>query len=245
MIQPPAAWRQEGTVAMFGGTTGAPQAIVEPANPELGCLLCAADGESQRVLQTRAPVIAQLSDYCLTELYDRGGDLALQYAQIERAGVAPQIYWRSLFSGDVSGVELIVSLQTNRLESLPESTLSTETIGPLWQWSDERRDWVAAESENFTPELAVPPRAGSLWLARISPLFTYCEMTLAGGATLDFSTTLRGWRVTTHLFRGEHLEKGVIRRARAIALLLPREDDQATAVRRFAEFLASPPPLTT
>lgn len=232
-------------MAIFGGTIGAPQAIVEPANPELGCLLCAADGESQRALQTRAPVIAQLSDYALSEIYDRGGDLALQYAQIERAGVAPQIYWRSQSTSDFLGVELIVSLQTNRLESLPESTLSTEAAGPLWQWCDERGNWIAADSESFSRELTIPPRAGSLWLARISPQITYCEMTLAGGATLDFSPTVRGWRVTTHLFRGEHLEKGVIRRARALALLLPRDDDQAIAARRYAEFLASPPPLTT
>jgi hypothetical protein len=43
----------------------------------------------------------------------------------------------------------------------------------------------------------------------------------------------------------ESLEKGVIRRARLRGLFVPRADDLVTASQLFAEFAASPPPLTT
>jgi hypothetical protein len=43
---------------------------------------------------------------------------------------------------------------------------------------------------------------------------------------------------------GEHLEKGVIRRAQIGAWLVPRDTDQLWALRLYRQFLADPPPLT-
>ena len=52
------------------------------------------------------------------------------------------------------------------------------------------------------------------------------------------------WQLTYELL-GEHLEKGVIRRAQLAVWQIAQEADQALAAELWRGFLLAPPPLTT
>jgi hypothetical protein len=182
----------------------------------------------------------------IEESYTRGPDLVATYAQPSNHTVRPQVYWRALIdeSKRQFGVDLIVSMQTSLLASVPAT--DCVSMYPARQCIVMRPDLSLEHLDCMTcPD----------WTAVQSPavIIRHREFDLDLTAMVhpsDWTTTkIRAsedqyMQVRFDLF-DESLEKGVIRRGRLRAALLPRRDAQARLVELFEQFAALEPPLTT
>ncbi len=173
------------------------------------------------------------------DAYIRGEDLVVTYAQTASRTVRPQVYWRGIAPApQVSGVELIVSMQTSLLDSSP--VLSIETHWPAAETLIRQHDggWKTCGPGETTVS-AEPP---AVFLFRpADAAFSYAE--------LIFPADFRGAVVSPGSLRyqlfPEFLEKGVIRRARLQGVWLPREHDGALATKCYERLIESALPLTT
>ncbi len=205
-----------------------------------------------RLLQLR---VADLPDPLpadgLAEAYVRGADLVANYATTAVARFRPQVYWCYRRTSNAVGIELVLSMQTDLLDSrpiletatdLPNGSIQVATASQPAQF----RDPAAVSNES---ETSLDCSSASLLLFRFaeSPV-SYVEMiypTDQGGFRLaSRADASQGWRCQFHLL-DEPLEKGVIRRARVAGWFLPREQDRLAAAALFQDFLQSSPPLTT
>jgi hypothetical protein len=159
----------------------------------------------------------------LKDLYIRGDDVVASYAP---AGdrVSYQVYWRSLETEPgraAIGVELIVSAQTDHLEAEPAAVVKSDFPNGA---SLAGGGWILVPSENES----------YVELADVSHHQASELKTMP-----DDSATL-----THQLFPGK-LEKGVIRRARLRAFILPAATDAQRVEELYAAFIGSALPLTT
>ncbi len=158
----------------------------------------------------------------ISECYIRGSDLVASFERPGPLAAVPHVYWRVRHdkAARAVGVELIVSMRTDLLDSEPQTHVVTElshaTIRP-------------------EPLRILDLSGGISYFQIVHPddLFAV-EERHAGDR----------YRITTTLFP-ERLEKGVIRRARICGWFLPSDSDLAVAVELAREFIAEPPPLTT
>jgi hypothetical protein len=193
----------------------------------------------------------------LSDLYGRVEDLVITYEQQAPGTVRPQVYWRILSPSNPKrlGIEYVLSMQTDRLESTPSCGVVSQVLGPaevryashiknaesfeswgsLNQQSDSASSFAAAEG---LPCVLFRP-AGVEW--------SYLEMLYPGDFTqVEFlpDSSPAGIRIRWQLF-AESLEKGVIRRARLRGFVIPREKDLEVARQLWSDFLVSELPLTT
>ena len=203
-----------------------------------------------RFLEVHLPAVENPGEERVTDCYARNNDLVATYTDARLGNVRPQIYWRAIAgSGNAVGVEAIVSVQTNLLDSRPAISTETEIRAA------EVRQLASLEGERFAsiapsqnPVLIEPSRSPAAFLFHIAdqPL-AYFEMAFPGdchAASLKFPHSGGIARLNFALF-GERLEKGVIRRARVRGLFLSGDNLEATALCCYREFLAAPLPLTT
>ncbi|MDX1948140.1 MAG: hypothetical protein SFU86_22310, partial [Pirellulaceae bacterium] len=147
-------------------------------------------------------------------------------------------------------VALILSLQTDLLDSQPITTVETLVRNANFFHIDNLNDPRATPvMPPATPDNVTAIGPHSLWLARNSTQgITYAELVHPAdlvATELDSSDTTTGWRrVRTKIFP-ERLEKGVIRRARLCGWFLPSENDEQVAARVARQYLGEPLPLTT
>jgi len=182
--------------------------------------------------------------------YVRGPDLVLTYAAAAAGDVQSQVYWRVLSSAqaDACGLETIVSVQTDRLNSDPASGTSTHiSAEEIWTLGSddvlERCDLGEASSRGR----AIAGNRG-LFLFRLPACeLSYLEMVhpsdLTEARVVLVDAAAHVARSFLRLF-AERLEKGVIRRGRVRGLFLPRAGDTAIAPALYREFVESTPPLT-
>ena len=189
------------------------------------------------------------------EPYARGKDVVASYAATASDAVRSQAYWRyqqfRLEHGLAVGIELIVSVQTNLLDSDP-SVLVVTTIrcDEVWGCSDMDRsqfeplslvaqrplDWTAEVAR--TVHLFRPPDVDVSYVEIVHEQdFRAAQMELSANAP-------RTIRCKTTLFN-ERLEKGVIRRGRVWGMFVPRRNDFRSAVACAQQVAAARPPLTT
>ncbi len=187
----------------------------------------------------------------LVDSYVRTVDLVATYAPHAVNDVQSQVYWRGLECPAASawGVELLLSVQTDLLNSDPSSVITTDVSAQeIWTTRDDDA-WERCEvGPPAVPGQAVAAPHGAFLFRLAGVPVSYLEMvhpsdldraavSLAneGGSSLKSSMRLFP----------DAMEKGVIRRGRVRGLFLPRADDllAATALRR--EFVAAEPPLTT
>ena len=204
-----------------------------------------------RFLEIHLPPVENSGDERVTDCYARNDDLVATYTDARLGNVRPQIYWRAIAgSGGAVGVEAIVSVQTNLLDSRPVVSTATELfaaadVRQLASLEDERFENIAPSLNSVSTE---PSRNPAAFLFRLAdqPL-AYFEMAFPGdcySASLEFPQSRETARLSFALL-GEPLEKGVIRRVRVRGLFLTGDNLEATAARCFREFLAAPLPLTT
>lgn len=237
-------------VAQLGRATLA----IRPSQPWMGVLL-AWDGSP---IPGLAPIALELSSASqqhrppVAEVYERGSDLVASFASTAPLTVRPEIYWRMStdFESQSGGVELLLSIETWLLASDPRCTLLTELpVGEVLTAGDDTQ----LRGLNPATSKLVPERTAALLCrSELTPTVSYLQLqhpadiASAELTRLDpaASELMIGANFTLSLF-AESLEKGVIRRGRVQAWLLPRENDVSIAARLLQQFLESPPPLTT
>jgi hypothetical protein len=178
------------------------------------------------------------------EHFLRGGDLAATYADQPQPQARTQVYWRAAASSSaIASLELLVSVQTNLLDSRPQlvarSTIAAESV---WRLDDFGRGTFV----EITHDDAGVTSGGCVF--RLNSELSYAQLVHPADSQATFLQVQRSetsrYELRHELF-AERLEKGVILRARVLGVLLARANDLHDAARHFAEFLAADLPLTT
>jgi hypothetical protein len=203
-----------------------------------------------RSLSLRLPLDRYQQPSTLTDCYSRGNDLVATFERVAPGSVSPQVYWRARHHEDhgAVGIEVIISMHTDLLDSQPRSAVWTSV-----------KDSRALRTAHLDPSGFRETSAGSykrmafttsninLMVCRREwfPKVSYAEMVHPDDfCELDPGGSHNAAKLEWMLFP-ERLEKGVIRRARISGWFMPAENDLATAVELAKRFVAEPPPLTT
>jgi hypothetical protein len=204
--------------------------LVEPSFPWRGFSPAFTKQRGVAVLKADLGFVAGDAPESVTDLYQRGVDLAATYAQSPERHFRPQIYWRYLdddaTGNDVTGLELIVSAQTSLLDSQPKTVI--ESTLPAGEVLDLSTAMMAA--------CLFRPTAWSV---------SYCQMMFASDLAQSQLTKQNTLPCLSWQLFHERLEKGVIRRGRIRGMFLPRERDSELAAACAAAFLQSPLVLST
>ena len=154
----------------------------------------------------------------LKETYLRGHDLVAHYEASEAYPFDLYCYWNAQPTADGSGVtiRLTISWLTDLLDSDPELILSTTWPGEI-EFSDNRQDLIRKSGDITINELPHPSD------------MTNCVYSESGNLKVDLP----------------FLEKGVIRRARFLAVIFPIGSDASISQNAVEEFCREPLPLTT
>jgi hypothetical protein len=196
----------------------------------------------------------------LVDAYVRQNDLIVTFDQVAPEHLRAQIYYRYLRDQSRSeissnspadtqgeGLQLFLSLQTDRLDSYPQ--VDVVLRAPV----DEvlQRELLDGSSwRSVTQSLEAPPRlAPPLFVLRTAqdPALSLVLMVASSDVAawrINRPTDTNRADVELQLFH-EHLEKGVIRRGQLAVWRVPRTDDCRRAEQLHAQFLTAPPPLTT
>ena len=193
----------------------------------------------------------------LAEAYVRGDDLVFQYEKLPPHNVAPLIYWRASCdeSRQATRVEMIVSVQTDLLHSVPQFPIASSVLdAELWRCAElmDSAERAADKFQRIEQRASIAPLTRDqspthLFVFRSAKLgLTYAEMVHPSDFVWARPVVATGEpiSVTSSLFP-EHLEKGVIRRGRICGWFLPCENDLAVAVELARQFVDEPLPLTT
>ena len=190
----------------------------------------------------------------LREAFQRGHDLFVSCAGPAGKPYRTSIYWRAEFSSSKAThatLSLIVSVETDTLGSQPlievrsnlaaNEVICLKTVGQNSSHAETLADGgleVAGSAE--------PHMLGGILYRLPGGQFSLLELTHpADFRSLCVKRESGGTWSTAWKLLGQFLEKGVIRRARMQAALLPRHDDVNLAVDCCSEFTASEIPLST
>lgn len=164
----------------------------------------------------------------LGESYVREQDLVAMYEPATDWPYAPQIYWRAEDAAAgkamLGALSLLVSVQTHLLDTCPRIAVTTQLPAEeLIQVGEGCLLWRLADGELSYAEMMLSS--------------DYRELKIQPGSQRMHSAS---WELFA-----EFLEKGVIRKARLKAVLLPRENDVALAKGCYEALSQQPLPLTT
>jgi hypothetical protein len=242
-------WQLDGPLARW--QTADWQVGVKVAHPGEGLTLGGYEDtvlQQARVLQT-GPTPAQPP----RDVYVRGRDLIITFAEDRFTPVETRISWRVLSDSDRGHlvVDLLVARQTSLLDSDPAIDVASTLPGHDACWLAADVAWTApspATDETLAaPALdAWPAWSALLWrlphatlsYAQLFHTVDLCSLSWSHQPASDTST------LTTTLFR-ERLEKGVVRQAWLRGIWLPRASDREVAVEHCRQVDVSAPPLTT
>ena len=198
--------------------------------------------------------IAQAS---MVDHYIRQQDLVVTYQRDQPQHLRPQIDWRYVEQSvddrsgrptACSGIQLLVSLTTNRLDAQP-----TLSVASRFQ-ADEVLSLVARAAVNTSDatdladaNLSSEPVGGHpiVLFRRDGQEHSWVQMIYPSDLLRLELTSCRQTGCESRLrMLGEHLEKGVIRRVQLAAWRVPREHDRQIARQLFRQFVVSPPPIS-
>jgi hypothetical protein len=180
------------------------------------------------------------------DFYIRGGDLIATYFNRPARAMRTQIYWRTAThrsAGAIAALELVVSVQTNLLDSCPRITArSAIPASEVLQLADPDRGTFGSANSR---QLSAP-----CYLFRLANgKYSYVQIVHPGDAQQsDLQSQAEGGAGCVelrHELFSPKLEKGVILRARVLGLLVDRAGDEAAAAGHYAAFLSQDLPLTT
>jgi hypothetical protein len=165
----------------------------------------------------------------VSDAYVRGRDLVASYERLPTWPFAPQIYWRIDEGGALANLSMLVSIQTDSLDSHPCVRVTTRL--PADEVIQFESDSVAA--------------AGLIWRLPGGKL-SYAEVVLdSDRQSASVERDDNGLACCNWDLFAEFLEKGVIRRARIESLVLPRENDSERVAAVCQLLDRRPLPLTT
>ncbi|HWB14030.1 MAG TPA: hypothetical protein VG826_32690 [Pirellulales bacterium] len=166
--------------------------------------------------------------HAVVDCYTRAGDLIVRYPQTDGRPFAVGVDWRTglIHIGSIvcPYVDLVVSVETSLLDTRPE---------------------LEARTSLATPENVTWSSSGHTCLAQFPGLgLSYIEMIHPDDVLAPLLAETPGEvRLSTPLF-GRPLEKGVILRSRLRGMFVPLTHDEVIKADAFAQFAATPPPLT-
>jgi len=184
----------------------------------------------------KQPEVAQTA-----EAFIRGNDLVAIYEPTVACPFRRQIYWRVLEpAAGFAGLELIVSVQTESLDSNPAAWVHSDLqIGKAQRLKDATsaiwEPMTLPAHWNTAPGClggTIGDKAG--YLEMVHPLDFHVGQVVAAGS---------GCRTEYQLFT-KHLEKGVLLRSRLRVFVGPA-DLIGQGTRLYQQFAESEPPLTT
>jgi hypothetical protein len=226
-----AVWTLRGDVAEL--SSGILSGRIDASRPNSGLHDLALDGARHMasLLSVYRSDIANEKSWPLplAESYVRGNDLVASYQATDDWPFSPQLYWRSNSLGAVDGVlasaSLLVSVQTHLLDTVPQIAVASRILcDEALSVSASSAKTRAVQIDSSQMNSAASGDCCVLMRFRDLPL-SYTEMMPAG----DFHAVVplpegNGKAFEWRLF-AEFLEKGVIRRARVHAAIVPRDND--------------------
>jgi hypothetical protein len=166
----------------------------------------------------------------LAESYVRGNDLVASYQATDDWPFSPQVYWRANSLRAVDGVlasaSLLVSVQTHLLETLPQIAVASHVpCNEALLVSASGGAKTRAVQIDSSQTIFATNEDGCVLLRFKDVPLSYMEIMSTGdfhavGLRPEGNGTACEWRLFA-----EFLEKGVIRRARVHAAIVPREND--------------------
>ncbi len=208
------------------------QAVVHLAEPDRGLTDWRAGPASildAGVLGLEIPGLGSGSLASPPDFYCRGAALSVGYPEWGDRPIRVDASWRALppaagGSEAEAAVDLVVSMRTELLQSRPRLAVHSRL-----------------------PAAEVFTLADGCWLFRFpGQQISYAEMVHPAdfqGSELGFAAEKAPAMEVRHRLFVEHLEKGVILRARVRGALLPRHEDAALAASLYAAFASADPPL--
>ncbi len=177
----------------------------------------------------------------------RGGDLAVTYPDQPQTAARTEIYWRAASdTRAIASLQLLVSVQTNLLDSLPmlvaRSRLAAVSVLRL---EDAARGTFVGVAPGDRDDRSAT--AGGYLLRLPGTKLSYAQLVHPADSKATHISQANDASPCelSHALFAEHLEKGVILRARVLGVLLERAGDEDAAAQHFADFLAADLPLTT
>ncbi len=250
-------WRLDGSlVGILTGRFAVRVDLHRPGGGIDGIQLEGTEIPAMRLLGVSNVGQARADEFRLCDSYVRGNDLIATYSVAPDDTVLLQIT-RHILPRDADvptfGIETVVSMQTNLLDSRPEVNLisilpsvTTIGVGKADSWQHIEAGGPAAEAATITPD---DGKSIGLFLFRLpAGRWSYAEMVYPSdflASDLSLEQIGGGCVHISHRLLDERLEKGVIRRARLRGVFVSSDNDEATARRGFRQFSNSPPPLTT
>ncbi len=225
--------------------------------PQSGAVLNQANGTAWRggnLLRIHSKSSDEVGDPKCESVHRRGPDLVVDYRMSKVPEFTWQVYWRALTDLDsptvLGGVELILSVQTELLDSDPrmlvESRLNDSRVFHIESGGHAPVEAIeVAASDIQSPVKLNPPgilltrpyEASCSYLELVHPSdFIDVEIVRTSPDASEFTSRFTMFEAP--------LEKGVIRRGRLRALLLPRQADTDAARSCYQQFVAAPIPLT-
>lgn len=237
-------WSLEQHIATWSGQRC--EALVDLARPDRGLCQFTVDGQpvSGHLLGAHWGDGLESSDVESSPLipldaYVRQADVVASYPQLDLCDVRPQVYWRAIADADGrSGFELWLSMQSDQLDSRPQARLSIALANAGWFRVTERG--LAEVRGTRQPSPGAPEGLLVRPHDRTWSLFTGLAWSDYLGLSIDPTAGCASFPVFDR-----SLEKGVIRRAVARAVLLDRGHDADQALRTWRELAELTPPLTT
>jgi hypothetical protein len=218
----PSPWNLQQATAQL--SLGKFSGTLDVARPQLG--LHAMHFAGQSLANWSLWNVDQSSLGAPFDVYVRDHDLVATYERTVERPLRVQIYWRALpimASPAVTGIEMIVSVQTDLLDLDPQVQLSSCMTNGAAQVADDTVLFRGRNSEMTAVHLVHP---GDRSQVRVFP-----------------NAAHHGADIQTTLF-ADRLEKGVILRSRLRGFFMDRANDEATAAELARHFAASEPPLT-
>jgi hypothetical protein len=187
----------------------------------------------------------------VADAYVRGADLIATYKPTDDWPFSPQIYWRLDRAGgseQLASQSLVVSVQTHLLETWPrisiQSILQSEEVLVVSPRSNtDAHSRLLGQGDH----VLYPSNTLGCIVRRLAESdFSYVEMMPPS----DYRELRVNWSAggvchADWLLFADFLEKGVIWRARLQSLVVPRENDVATAIACCRADDQRPLPLTT
>jgi hypothetical protein len=206
-----------------------------------------------RFLQCRnASDLSEARDL-LADHYVREDDLVATYAQSPARANRKQVYWRRagfLYDLPLTGIELIFSMQTQRLDGDPGLVIRGEfgatkmfalvdTAAPQWREVQLPVDAIELPTAEYCGAFAFEVQQSQVTYAQVLDPSDFL-----GGRLIKASDSPKRFVLSLPVF-GTSLEKGVIRRGRATGIFLEAKDSLEGVTRFYNWYRNSPPPLTT
>lgn len=227
-------WKLAGSIATLQADDAIDPPTIDLAQPSTGILGWVDPATSVLGLSPlTGPDGAAAGELLLADAYLRGRDLIAHYEPTEAFPFRTELYWRRPpADAPAEGLTLIVSVETDLLDTRPTLLVHSSPPGDAIKTYDDQ----GALASPGAAVAAVATGAHRAWCETLHPS-DRSEATLELDAPANGRVGIR-WRLFSRF-----LEKGVIRRARLAATLLPA--DESAARQRFTEsFAAQAPPLT-